>query len=167
MSNRIGRRTVVGGAVGAVLGSWLRPSLAAVTQATAGNGRFTQSVCRWPFAKIPLRDFCQSVAGMGLTAIDLLTPDEWPVAKEFGLTCSIGSGLGGTIVDGLNDPAHHDAIVNGLTDGIPRAAAVGVPSVTASRCASSCSTARSTTRTTRAIAPLTAWRSCGGSTPRA
>jgi hydroxypyruvate isomerase len=129
MSQRIARRTVVGGAVGAMLGSWLRPSLAAVAQTTAASGRFTQSVCRWPFAKMPLRDFCQSVAGMGLTAIDLLTPDEWPIAREFGLTCSMGSGLGGTIVDGLNDPANHDAIVRGLTDGIPRAAAAGVPSV--------------------------------------
>ena len=69
MSKRIARRALVGGAVGAVLGSWLRPSLAEVTQATAGRGRFTQSVCRWPFAKIPLRDFCQGVAGMGLTMV--------------------------------------------------------------------------------------------------
>ena len=49
---------------------------------------------------------------MGLTAIDLLTPDEWPVAREFGLTCSMGSGLGGPIERGLNDPANHDTIVD-------------------------------------------------------
>jgi hydroxypyruvate isomerase len=129
VDRRVSRRTVLEGATGAALGAWLRPSIAAATQPSATRGRFTQSVCRWPFAKIPLRDFCKSVAEMGLTAIDLLTPDEWPVAREFGLTCSMGSGLGGTIVDGINDPANHDAIANGFTAGIPRAADARVPSV--------------------------------------
>ena len=66
---------------------------------------------------------------MGLTAIDLLTPDEWPVAREFGLTCSMGSGLGGPIERGLNDPAHHDTIVESLRAGIQQAARAGVPNV--------------------------------------
>jgi hydroxypyruvate isomerase len=66
---------------------------------------------------------------MGLPAIDLLTPEEWPVAREFGLTCSMGSGLGGPIERGLNDPANHDAIVESLRAGIPRAARAGVPNV--------------------------------------
>ena len=107
--------------------------LVAVTRrdgrATRAGAGFRQSVCRWPFAKIPIRDFFRAVADMGLTAVDLLTPEEWPVAREFGLTCSMGSGLGGTIVDGLNDPANHDAIVKGLTEGIPRAADAGVPNL--------------------------------------
>jgi hydroxypyruvate isomerase len=93
------------------------------------RGRLKQSVCRWCYAKIPLRDFCRSVADLGLTAIDLLTPDEWPVAREFGLTCSMGSGLGGPIENGLNDPANHEAIVTSLRAGIPGAAKAGVPNV--------------------------------------
>ena len=93
------------------------------------TGRLKQSVCRWCFAKIPLRDFCKSVADMGLTAIDLLTEDEWPVAREYGLTCSMGSGLGGTIVDGLNVKANHEKIVTSLTAGIPRAAKAKVPNL--------------------------------------
>ena len=66
---------------------------------------------------------------MGLTAIDLLTPEEWPVAKEFGLTCSMGSGLGGPIEHGLNDPANHNTIVGSLQKGIPLAARAGVRNV--------------------------------------
>jgi hydroxypyruvate isomerase len=116
-------------ATGAAVLAWLSPSVTAASKAAGQGPGFKQSVCRWPFAKIPLRDFCRGVADMGLTAIDLLTPDEWPIAREFGLTCSMGSGLGGTIVDGLNDPANHDAIVKGLTEGIPRAADAGVPNV--------------------------------------
>jgi hydroxypyruvate isomerase len=92
-------------------------------------GRLKQSVCRWCYRDIPLRDFFRGVADMGLTAVDLLAPEEWPVAKEFGLTCSMGSNLGGPIEHGLNDPANHEAIVTGLTNGIPLAAKAGVPNV--------------------------------------
>ncbi|MBI3264853.1 MAG: TIM barrel protein [Acidobacteria bacterium] len=108
------------------------------TAATAGaqdtgravrRGRLKQSVCRWPYGKIPLREFCRAVADLGLTGIDLLNVDEWAAAKEFGLACSMGSGFGGTIANGLNDPANHDAVVKGLETGIPLAAKMGVPNV--------------------------------------
>jgi hydroxypyruvate isomerase len=105
------------------------PVAAAAQPAGGSRARYKQSVCRWCYAKIPLREFCQSVAAMGLPAIDLLTPDEWPVAREFGLTCSMGSGLGGRIEHGINDPANHTAIVESLQQGIPAAARAGVPNV--------------------------------------
>jgi hydroxypyruvate isomerase len=104
-------------------------ALATRVDAQRGRGRLKQSVCRWCYRDIPLRDFCRGVADLGLTAIDLLTPDEWSVAKEFGLLCSMGSGMGGPIEQGLNDPANHEAIVSGLTAGIPLAARAGVPNV--------------------------------------
>jgi hydroxypyruvate isomerase len=93
------------------------------------KGRLKQSVCRWCYAKIPLPEFCKAVADMGLTAIDLLTEKEWPVAREYGLTCSMGSGAGGGIVDGLNVKANHDKIVASLERAIPIAAAQKVPNL--------------------------------------
>ena len=102
------------------------------TSATAQRiptGRLKQSVCRWPYAKIPLPDFCRAAADIGLTAVDLLTEAEWPVAREYGLTCSMGSGFGGTIGDGLNVKANHDKIIAGLERGIPLAAANKVPNL--------------------------------------
>jgi hydroxypyruvate isomerase len=116
----------MGGLTVTALAAWLTPAKSAASAVQSG---YRQSVCRWPFAKIPIREFFKGVADLGLTAVDLLTPEEWPIAREFGLTCSMGSGLGGTIVDGLNDPANHESIVKGLTDGIPRAAEAGVPNV--------------------------------------
>ena len=59
------------------------------------NGRLKQSVSRWPYAKIPLADFCRAVADMGLTAVDLLEEDEWPIARQAGLVCSMGYAGGG------------------------------------------------------------------------
>jgi hydroxypyruvate isomerase len=119
----------------------LKASLAAATSAavpspaagqTGGavkRGRLKQSVCRWCYRDIALPDLCKAAAEIGLTAMDLLTPEEWPVAKQYGLVCSMGSGLGGPIEQGLNDPANHESIVKGLTEGIPLAKKAGVPNV--------------------------------------
>jgi hydroxypyruvate isomerase len=128
VTNITRRDLIVGASMLPAAGIAAGSSNAATTQAVP-HGRLKQSVCRWCYQNIPLRDFCRSVADMGLTAIDLLTPEEWPVAKEFGLICSMGSGMGGPIEKGLNDPANHEAIVGGLTRGIPLAAKAGVPNV--------------------------------------
>ena len=53
----------------------------------------------------------------------------WTVAKEFGLTCSMGYANAGNIPNGLNNPVHHDTIVNGLTATFPKAKAAGVPNL--------------------------------------
>jgi hydroxypyruvate isomerase len=126
MANLTRRELIAGASMVALASSGAAQSS---TMAGAANGRLKQSVCRWCYRDIPLRDLCRGVAEMGLTAMDLLTPEEWPVAKEFGLTCSMGSGLGGPIEHGLNDPANHEKIVASLTEGIPQAAKAGVPNV--------------------------------------
>jgi hydroxypyruvate isomerase len=93
------------------------------------NGRLKQSVARWTYRDIPMREFCRAVAEMGLTAMDLLEEPEWPIAREFGLTCSMAYAGGGTIRDGLNVVANHEAIVRSFERTIPRAAASGVANV--------------------------------------
>jgi hydroxypyruvate isomerase len=98
-------------------------------QRVVTRGRLKQSVSRWPYGKIPLPDFCRAVADMGLPAVDLLEEAEWPVARQFGLVCSMGYAGGGTIRDGLNVKANHDAILAGFARLIPRAKEHQVPNV--------------------------------------
>jgi hydroxypyruvate isomerase len=66
---------------------------------------------------------------MGLTAIDLLGEADWPVVRDYGLICSMGSGGGGSIQDGLNVKANHDAIVKNYERLIPKAKELQVPNV--------------------------------------
>ena len=120
------RRHFFLGAAGAAIAASSR-RLAA--ESVIKNGRFKQSVSRWPYSKIPLPDFCRAVADMGLTAIDLLEEPEWAIAREHGLVCSMGYAGGGSIRDGLNVKANHDAIVKNFEQTIPRAAAMKVPNV--------------------------------------
>ena len=99
------------------------------TDRVVKNGRLKQSVSRWCYSKIPMPEFCKAVAEMGLTAIDLLEEPEWAVARDHGLICSMGYAGGGSIRDGLNVTANHDAIVKNFERLIPRAAALKVPNV--------------------------------------
>ena len=122
---RINRREALVGTA-ALLAATSHP---AGSQKPVVKGRLKQSVCRWCYAKIPLPDLCKAVADMGLTAIDLLTESEWPVARQYGLTCSMGSGAGGSIADGLNVKANHEKILASLERAIPIAAAQQVPNL--------------------------------------
>jgi hydroxypyruvate isomerase len=126
----ISRRQALVGAAAMVAASG-DSAFGGASQRSVSKARLKQSVCRWPFAKIPLPEFCKAVADIGLTAIDLLASSEWPVAREYGLTCSMGSGFGGTIVDGLNVKANHTKILSSLERGIPLAAQHKVPNLIA------------------------------------
>jgi hydroxypyruvate isomerase len=99
------------------------------TRVAKRKGRLKQSVSRWCYEQIPPREFYKAVASLGLPAVDLLEESEWPIVREYGLVCSMGYGGGGTIADGLNVKANHDAIARGLLASIPRAARLGVPNL--------------------------------------
>ncbi len=148
-AHSIGRRSVVAAlasAAGVLAAGGIRadpaPSAGSVAAAprTAGPrtvaasaGRLKQSLCRWPYARIPLPDLCQRVKKLGFPAIDLLFPDEWGIARDAGLTVSMGyaSRREKFIETGFNDPTHHALLLNELETAIPLAARAHVPNVIA------------------------------------
>jgi hydroxypyruvate isomerase len=97
------------------------------------NGRIKQSVSRWPYSKIPLPEFCTACKGMGIVAIDLLQPEEWPVVRDAGLVSSMGypTKRDDFIATGFNDRANHAMLLRELETTIPLAARAGVPNVIA------------------------------------
>jgi hydroxypyruvate isomerase len=123
------RQALIGGA-GAMVAAGLgvRGEVSAAQKAVT-KGRLKQSVSRWCYGKIPMPEFCKAVADMGLTAIDLLEEPDWAIVRDHGLICSMGYAGGGTIRDGLNVKANHDAIVRNFEQKIPKAAAQKVPNV--------------------------------------
>jgi hydroxypyruvate isomerase len=124
----IARRAVLG-AAGLTLAAAKAGAGGQATGRAVTRGRIRQSVSRWCYSKIPMPEFCRAVAAMGLTAIDLLEAPDWQVARDHGLMCSMGYGGGGSIREGLTNPANHNQIVDNLIAAMPKAAALGVPNL--------------------------------------
>lgn len=128
------RRSVLGGVLAAAVDVPLLQHLpggepAAVPARAPRRGRIHQSVSRWCFASWPLPVLCGHAAALGMQGIDLLKPEEYTVPAQYGLRCTMGYAGGGEIDKGLNRVENHDAIVAGLTAGIPLAAKADVPNV--------------------------------------
>jgi hydroxypyruvate isomerase len=127
-----GRRSMLTGAVGALLIAALSP-LQSAEAAGARPGRLKQSVCRWTYNAVELTKLCRRVKKMGCTGIDLLHVDEWQVARDAGLTVSMGyaSRREKFIETGFNNPANHALLLDELETALPLAARAGVPNLIA------------------------------------
>jgi hydroxypyruvate isomerase len=93
------------------------------------KGRINQSACRWCYRRYSVDELSAYGARIGLKGIDLLTPEEYEIPRRYGLVCSMGYADAGTIRDGLNRLANHNAIEAGLRKNVPLAAKMGVPNV--------------------------------------
>jgi hydroxypyruvate isomerase len=91
------------------------------------KGRIKQSVSRWCYGGIPMKDFCKACADMGIKGIDLVGPGEWPVMKEFGLVGTCTPAVG--ITKGLNRKENHESCLAAMRKAIEATAAAGFPNV--------------------------------------
>ena len=102
------------------------------TQLTAAEpqqkGRLKQSACRWCYKDMSIDDLCRNGVEMGLVAIDLVKPEEWPTLQKYGLVSSMVYG-GGTIPDGWNRKENHDRLVKETKEALDRAVANKLPNV--------------------------------------
>jgi hydroxypyruvate isomerase len=132
--SKMGRRDAVMRLGAAAVGSIFLPKMTGAlgVEKAVKKGRLKQSVSYWCYQKnFKLPEFARAVADMGLTAIDLLQPNEWEVVRQYGLICSMGYADAAKIPDGLNNKANHDAIVKGLEKAIPLAEKMSVPNIIA------------------------------------
>jgi len=100
----------------------------AARSATASAGRLKQSLARWCYAKIPIDDLCRAAADMGITGMDLVAPEDWPVCRKYGITPCMVQGVG-TFNDAWNNKALHDKLEEQAKTSIVRAAEAKVPNV--------------------------------------
>jgi hydroxypyruvate isomerase len=116
----------------------LKASAAAVALApharAASAGRLKQSVARWCYAKIPIDDLCRTAAELGITGMDLVAPEDWPVCRKYGITPAmvqgaVMNGPGPVFDHGWNNKANHDKLEEAARSSIVRAAEAKVPNV--------------------------------------
>ncbi len=93
-------------------GQALRAAEEIGTVATKGN--INHSVCLWCYKGMKVEDMAPVATRLGLTAIDLLTPNQFGPLKEHGLVCSMTSGVVGGINNGYNRKENHEKINESL-----------------------------------------------------
>ncbi|MHA4740232.1 hydroxypyruvate isomerase family protein [Dyadobacter sp. MSC1_007] len=92
-------------------------------------GKINHSVCKWCYNSIPLETFAQECKKIGITSIELLGPNDWPILKKYGLTCALPNGAGLGIEKGFNDLALHDELVKSYEELFPKLKEAGYSTV--------------------------------------
>jgi hydroxypyruvate isomerase len=121
---------IAGGAALAASATLAQRLDAAEAAAGAGlKGRVHHSVCKWCYDKIPLDTLCQAGQEIGLQSVELLTVEDFPTLKKYGLTCAMVTGIPGGIPKGLNRLENHDTLVAWFEATLPQVAAAGYPNM--------------------------------------
>ncbi|MEN8885606.1 MAG: TIM barrel protein [Winogradskyella sp.] len=83
------------------------------------------SVCRWCFGEIPLEDFLKKLTILGIKAIDLVGPKDWPLLKKYNIDASMCNGAEISLTKGFNNPKYHKELIENYSKMIPKVAAAG------------------------------------------
>jgi hydroxypyruvate isomerase len=132
--NKLSRRSLIRNTsmltAGTVAAQLTRPADAVdleSVQRVATKGRIKQSVSRWCYGKWSLDELCEASKKLGLEAIDLLGPKDFPTVKKHGLVASmVGSH---SLTNGLADRKFHDECLAKLREAIDATADAGFPNV--------------------------------------
>jgi len=100
------------------------------------NNRIKQSICSWCFTsageKWSLDKLCEITKELGVSSVELLTPDRFAPLKKHGLTCAISSNtMPGGFKTGFNNLKYHDELVERTSKIIDECAEFGCKSVIA------------------------------------
>lgn len=89
------------------------------------KGNINHSACRWCYSKIPMEEFLKNLNELGIKAMDLTGPEDWPLMKKYGIHASMCWGAGKGIPDGWNDPKLHEELIADYLRVIPLVAEAG------------------------------------------
>jgi len=83
------------------------------------------SACRWCYSKIPMEEFLKNLNDLGIKAMDLTGPEDWPLMKKYNIHASMCWGAGKGILEGWNDPKLHEELIADYLRVIPLVAEAG------------------------------------------
>jgi hydroxypyruvate isomerase len=89
------------------------------------KGNLKQTVARWTFGQQSVDQLCLTVKGLGLAAIDLVGPEDWPALKAHGVVSSMCNGAEISLKEGFAATEFHDRLVERYTRHIDLVADAG------------------------------------------
>ena len=128
ISRRIALKGILAGTVAIVIPERITTlaepkSLANLNLRLIGN--INHSVARWCFSDIDIDTLCLEAKKIGISGIDLVGPQDWPVLKKYNLISSMCNGAEINLVDGFNDLKFHDILIKNYSEMIPLVAKAG------------------------------------------
>ena len=84
------------------------------------KGNINHSVCQWTYNFMSLEELCVEVKKIGIGAIDLIAPKDWPMLKKYGLyssMCYIAGKV--SLTEGWNNKAFHPQLIKDFSETIP------------------------------------------------
>lgn len=123
------RRTFIGTSAIASVGL-LASNTASASEPSKDNdmklkNNINHSVCRWCYSKIPMEDFLKNLNELGIKAMDLTGPEDWPLMKKYNIHASMCWGAGMGIEKGWNEPKYHEELIKDYLQIIPKVAEAG------------------------------------------
>ncbi|MEX0290508.1 MAG: hydroxypyruvate isomerase family protein [Flavobacteriaceae bacterium] len=89
------------------------------------KNNINHSACYWCYNSIPLDTFLQNLNDLGVKAIDLVGPEDFPLLKKHNIHASMCWGAGKGILEGWNDPSLHQELIEDYNEKIPIIAEAG------------------------------------------
>lgn len=89
------------------------------------KNNINHSACRWCYQSIPLEELLIQFNNMGIKAIDLVGPDDFPLLKKHNIQASMCWGAEISLTEGWCDPKYHPQLIKNYTDMIPIVARAG------------------------------------------
>lgn len=76
------------------------------------------SVCYWTYNFLSVDELCATIKKIGFSAIDLVSPKDWPTLKKYDVYSSMCNGAEINLVDGWNHKEFHSTLIKNYTEHI-------------------------------------------------
>lgn len=124
------RRNFIGTSAAASVGLLACKTSAAMpaggqTETNEFKGNINHSACRWCYSKIPMKDLLEHFNALGIKALDLTGPEDWPLMKEYNIHASMCWGAEISLTEGWCDTKHHKVLIENYSKMIMKVAAAG------------------------------------------
>ncbi|QEC67728.1 TIM barrel protein [Panacibacter ginsenosidivorans] len=94
------------------------------------KGNINHSVCQWTYGFLSVEELCKVANDIGIPAIDLMGPKDWPTLKKYNLYSSMCYvAAGSSLTSGWNDKANHEKLIKDYLETFPMMVQAGYKDV--------------------------------------
>jgi len=134
MSNNQDRRTVLKNIMAGSAAIAAAPLLSSFSSKNKKEntlkGNINHSVCQWTYGFLSVEELCKVANDIGIPAIDLMGPKDWPTLQKYNLYSSMCYvAAGSSLTSGWNDKNNHAKLIQDYLETFPMMVKAGYKDV--------------------------------------